>query len=102
MSELRLVEITDILQLWLQCDSHQGKTLVPVADFSTDDRIASFFHEHTHLSSSPAGMREDLEELSKLLRRFATTDIIKIREIAERRKFTIGFEIGDTGRTEQR
>jgi hypothetical protein len=93
MSKSQFVQIRDIVQLWIECGTDGHRDSIPVGHFSTEDAIAKFFHDHTHLTSSPAGMREDIEELTKLLRRLATVEVMQIAQIAARRGLYVGFEI---------
>lgn len=93
----QFIDLRDVIQVRIEC-SDKHKTSVPLSHFTTEETIAKFFLDHCHLTSSPAGMREDFQTLSKLLSRLCTMDLAQISEIVGRRKLKVEFEVRQTDR----
>jgi hypothetical protein len=92
MDPENVVDLRDIIQPWIEC-SEKHRTSVSIGHFAAEDVIATFFIDHCHLTTSPAGMREDFQKLSTLLSRLCTKELMEIIEITERRNLKIEFEI---------
>jgi hypothetical protein len=90
-SENQFVDIQNITKVHITCSENHEES-ISLGDAAFEEVIAKFQFEHAHSTSSAAGMREDLQNLSKLLTKLCRKDFAEIKDILNRRKIKVEFE----------
>jgi hypothetical protein len=97
--ELRFVDMRDVVGIRLICETDSKTESLPVGNFSNDETLQIFLANHIHKGELVAGIDQDKRTVLAAVGAFLSGGL---KDVAERRKLRIEFEIREHDRAAPR